>query len=284
MKTVKSNKLACAAIVAALAIWAANAQAFPKLNFSLVAVQQDLDVSEKSSNFFVSTLKTSKITNKEILQFLATALNTNWPAGAQLVQGVDMLVVDKTGTNILFDVGRGVNIGDTNVVFFTMDSDHPVGKSKLEAEGDLIVFTNEFGPGVGIGTNGGSLKAGGNNLRKVFFHLFYEQDGITNTDFYFDGLDEIEYRSDRVTFAATTSGYRITGYDNASGKAPVTGDGTFNLEWTVIKGKVTSLSKQSGVIIPIPPQPPIFPPATNPPLEVVFSPLTNRQPPILLEP
>ena len=55
----KSNKLAFAAIVVVLALWASNAKAppivnrFEKLNFSLIAVQQEIDNSETSSATFL---------------------------------------------------------------------------------------------------------------------------------------------------------------------------------------------------------------------------------------
>ena len=291
MKNQQWNKLAFAVIVTAFAICASIAQAqvrqpFPKLNFSLSAAQQGLDESERSSNVFVSTIKTSKITNKDILKFLASALNTNWPAGAHLARAGGIVVVDKTGTNIVFDVSTGINVGDTNVVFFTLDSDRTVVRSRLEGKGDVITFTNEFGPEVGIGGNGGSIRVRGSNFGKIFFHLFYERDGVTNTDLYFDGLNAVEFLSNRVI---TTN--RNTGFGVTSEQAPVTGDGLFNLEWTVIRGRVTSSWKEHGVIprpflSPLTNRPPIvaFPPATNrPPILVfppirVFPPITNSPP------
>ena len=288
----KLNGRASAVIVAVLAFWAINAKAqvlqkLPTLNFSLIAAQQGLDVSETSSNVFVSTIKTVKITNQDILKFLAMALNTNWPAGAQLARfATDIFVVDKTGTNLVFDVSTGINAGDTNVVFFSTDSDRAVVRSELEAKGELIVFTNEFGPEVGISNNSGSIKVGGGNFGKIFFHLFYERDGVTNTDLYFDGLNAIEFHSNRVL-----ASNKITGYGITSEQAPVTGDGTLNLEWTVIKGKVTSSWKEHGGIA-VPSRPPIMnpppipfpPPSTNRPPPSIFSPRTNPPPPVLLEP
>src|SRR5208282_501606 len=178
----KMHKLASAVIIATLALWVSYAQAqalqpFPKLNFNLIAAQQELDVSETSSNVFVSTIKTFRITNKDLLDFLATALHTNWPAGAHLARAVGIIVVDKAGTNIVYDVNTGMNDGDTNVVFFTMDSDRTVVRSEVEAKGELIAVTNEFGPGVGFRGDSGSISVQGSNFGKIFFHLFYEQDG-----------------------------------------------------------------------------------------------------------
>jgi hypothetical protein len=285
MKNQQWSKLAFTVIVTAFAIWASIAQAqvrqpFPKLNFSLSAAQQGLDVSERSSNITISTIKTSKITNKDILKFLATALNTNWPAGAQLARAGGIIVIlDRTGTNIVFNVSTGINVGDTNVVFFTTDSDRTVVRSELECKGGLVALTNG-GPGLGFRGNSGSLRYGGSNFGKIFFHLFYELDGVTNTDLYFDGLNTIEFLSNQVIATNKTTLYDVT-----NEQAPVTGDGLFNLEWTVIKGRVTSSWKEHGVFPrpPLPPltnQPPIlgFPPITNRPPIRVFPPITNSLP------
>ena len=238
----KSNKLTFAAIVTAFALWASNAQAqllnrFETLNFSLVAMQQEIDDSGPSGpygNVLLPNIETSKITSKDLLKYLATALNTNWPAGAQLALGEievpsgqgygpafiqDIFVVDKTGTNPVFDVSTGINVGDTNVVYFSFDSDGTVVSSKSVTK-ELLRITagTEFG--------------------KIFFHLFDEQNGITNTDLYFEGLNTIKFHSN---MASTTN--KIAEHGTTSEQAPVTGDGTFNDEWTVVKGKVTGSEK-----------------------------------------
>ena len=238
----KSIKPAFVAVAVVLAFWASNAQAqvlgrFEKLNFSLVAMQQEIDDSGPYGpygNVLLPTIETSKITSKDLLNYLATALNTNWPAGAQLALGEieapsglgygpafiqDIFVVDKTGTNPVFDVSTGINVGDTNVVYFSYDSDRSVVSSKSVTKELLRVTAGtEFG--------------------KIFFHLFDEQYGITNTDLYFDGLNTIKFHSN---MASTTN--TIAEHGTASEQAPVTGDGTFNDEWTVVKGKVTGSEK-----------------------------------------
>jgi hypothetical protein len=293
----KSNKLAFAVIVAALTLQASNAKAlilgrFEKLNFSLIAAQQELENSETSSNVFVSTIKTSKITNKDLLSFLATTLNTNWPDGAQLALGEvevtvegtnglgyahaairDIFVVDKTGTNPVFDVSTGINVGDTNIVYFSMDSDPAVFRSKVEVKGKLIAFTitNEIGSGIGIdGGSSGTTSDSGSNFGKIFFHLFEEQNGITNTDLCFEGLNAIEFHSNTVY---TTN--KITEYEIRSEQAPVTGDGTFNDEWTVVKGKVTGSMEWKENLIPFPGLP-IIP--TNWPPPILFTNIPIRLP------
>ena len=270
----KSNQPAFTAIAVVLALWASNAHAqvlgqFEKLNFSLVAMQQEIDDSGSPGpygNVLLPNIETSKITSKDLLNYLATALNTNWPAGAQLalistvVPGEgnafpkfvrDIFVVDKTGTNLVFDVSMGVNIGDTNVVYFSYDSDATVFSSK-SASLEKINKTLRFTAGTDFG--------------KIFFHLFDEQNGITNTDLYFDGLNATEFHSNTIL---TTN--KLTMHETTSERAPVTGDGTFNDEWTVVKGKVTGSMKWNGFQIRL------FPNPLPPPIL-----LTNWPPPILL--
>jgi hypothetical protein len=301
----KLNKLAFAAIVAVLALWASNGKATPeiayqfeKLNFSLTALQPEINIPETPyGNDDAAAIKTSKITNKDLLRFLATAFDTNWPAGAQLALDNlrrDIFVVDKTGTNPVFNVSTGINIGDTNVVYFSFDSDRTVVSSQsvsLEMTKELLRV------------------AAGTDFGKIFFHLFNEQNGIINTDLYFDGLNTIKFHS--ITILITN---KITGYGTTSEEAPVTGDGTFNDEWTVVKGKVTGSEKWELYGIAGPSIPPtnrpspiintnIIPPFTNwlPPIRRFtnifritnvpppvsppgFHPTTNPPPPIILNP
>jgi len=280
----KSNKLASAAIVAALTLWASNAKATPelpfrfeKLNFSLIALQQELGESEPYGNGVLPNIETSKITSKDLLKYLATAFNTNWPAGAQLAlskmgapSGLaydpipigDIFVVDKTGTNPVFDVSTGINVGDTNIVYFDFDSDAVVFSFILE--------THNEGPSSSAETQFG----------KIFFHLFNEQNGVTNADLYFDGLNATKSRSTRVI---TTN--KTILHQTINEEAPVAGDGTFNNEWTVVKGKVTGSAKQelvSLILTNLPPPirtnwPPII--ITNRiPFTNIFI-ITNRPPP-----
>jgi hypothetical protein len=242
----KSNKPAFVAIAVLLVLWASNAQAqvlgqFEKLDFSLIAMQQELGDSGPYGSVVLPNIETSKITSKDLLKYLATALNTNWPAGAQLALGEagvssgpgygplsiiwDIFVVDKTGTNPVFDVSTGINVGDTNVVYFSYDSDGTVASIKVK--GASLAKTKEI---VRVSAE--------TEFGMVFFHLFDEQNGITNTDLYFEGLNTIKFHSN---MASTTN--KITEQGTTSEQAPVTGDGTFNDEWTVVKGKVTGSEK-----------------------------------------
>jgi hypothetical protein len=247
----KPNKLVFAAIVAALTLWASNTKAQPaqpigpefeqytKLNFSLIAEQQAILIP----GVLEGDIKTSKITNKGLLNYMATALNTNWPAGAQLAMvGIgDIFVVDKTGTNPIFNLTMGIyDVLDTNVVYFSVDYDATLfylDKSvSLEKANEL--------------TRSGTVTRFG----KIFFHLFNEQNGVTNTDLYFDGLNTTKSHS---TTVITTKKNIL--HQTINEEAPVTGDGTFNDEWTVVKGKVTGSAKQERVpLILTNPPPPII--------------------------
>src|ERR1039457_6002854 len=95
----------------------------------------------------------------------------------------DIFVVDKTGTNPVFDVSTGINVGDTNVVYFGFDSDVTVFSAK-----NVSFERNEERLNSGTETGFG----------KIFFHLFNEQNGITNTDLYFDGHSTSESHSSSI--------------------------------------------------------------------------------------
>jgi hypothetical protein len=265
----KLNKLASVAIVAALALWSSNAKTAPvgyrfeTLNFSLTAAQQGqgFEYSETSSNVFVPTIKTLRITTKDLLSLLATAFDTNWPAGAQLAlddYSREIFVVDETGTNPVFSVSTGINVGDTNVVYFGFDSDTPVFTSKawlVEKNSKLYHLTE------------------GTHFERIFFHLFDERNGITNIDLNFDGLDVAE---------TTTSIYSTTNTTpvsfTISEAALVAGDGIFNTGvWTVVKGKVTGSAKWNGNL-PLPIPAPIQLPTNLPPIIFPTNPLPIQLP------
>jgi hypothetical protein len=224
----KMIKLASAAIVAMFALWAANAKALPatyqfeRLNFILVAEQQGLVNVQTSPGVYVSTLKPLKVTTKDLLKFLATACNTNWPAGSQLAVdnlSQDIFIVDKNGKNPVFNVSAGINVGGTNVAYLSFGANPTVFTGRTASnKTDTYRRQTHYG--------------------KVFLHLFSEQNGITNTDLYLDGLDAADTNEHTVNATITVTG---------SESAWVTGDGTFNNTWVVIKGRVTGFGKWSGL-------------------------------------
>jgi hypothetical protein len=229
----KLNTLIFTTVAVALTLPTSNAKAVPaifqfeKLNFTLTATQQKLDNSETSPNVFVSTVQTFKIGNKDLLSFLAMAFNTNWPAGAQLAMEInsgDMFVVDETGTNWIADVSNAGQ-GETNFGYFTVGSNSTVFSGKAENK-----------------QNGGSQTQ--TSSGKIFFHLYYQQDGIITTDLYFDGLGVSNFSKKIVNTTET-----MTRRDSI----PVTGDGTFNMGiWTVVNGGVTGSGKWVGPLVNFP--------------------------------
>lgn len=126
----KPTKLGALALTAALALGAYSAKAgivlttsyYSKLNVSLTITTNCVNVWNGNVEKF--TTKTVKIGNKELLTLFAHWASTTWPAGAQLVVGwdwdSDVLVVDKTGTNVLYDT-----IGDYNGAYTHFFYLHP---------------------------------------------------------------------------------------------------------------------------------------------------------------
>ncbi|MGD0745593.1 MAG: hypothetical protein ABSA45_10595 [Verrucomicrobiota bacterium] len=222
----KLSKLPFMAIVTVLTMWTSFATSepalsqFEKLSFCLTAGQQGPTLP----NALVSTISASRINNRELLSFLATALNTNWPNGAQLAldkNTKDIVVVDKSGTSLVFDVSVGINNGGTNVVFFSFISNPTI-----------------FASGKWRSARTGGLKSQ-THFGMIFFHLFAEDNGMTNTDLTFDGLNTSEWNIEEkqdIPFPPITI---IIGRDVAT----VAGDGIFNGIWTVVEGNVTGSGK-----------------------------------------
>jgi hypothetical protein len=131
----KLTKLACAALLGMVALGGQAAVGqeiggivgtttdYMKLNFTLSLSSQQ--PSHTTGNKTTYQFNTVKLTNKDILNQLAILAQTTWPAGAQLeydftgsyegavskVGGSDgqLIVADKTGTNVLFYAGDGVD-------------------------------------------------------------------------------------------------------------------------------------------------------------------------------
>ena len=125
----------------------------------------------------------------------------------------------------------------------------------------------------------------GTRYGMVFFHLFIEQDGVTNTDLSFAGLDVVDNHSHFVQF---TNPVPTFANDSSQMKEtiPVTGDGVFDENWSVVEGTVTSHQEikgnpPRGSPIPMPPSPPPLPPPGILPPLTVFTNITVL-PPIVL--
>jgi hypothetical protein len=118
----KPIKLGSLAVAAALTLGAFGVKAAPptttdylKLSFAMTVQQQALYDTNRNGDgkTYIWTTKTTKIGNKELLKMLAEMFEeTNWPAGAQLEYDFNsrqVVVADKTGTNVLFYCGDGVD-------------------------------------------------------------------------------------------------------------------------------------------------------------------------------
>lgn len=185
------------------------------LNFNLVASQQQTVNMKKGANVVVSTVNTFKITSKSLLNFLATACNTNWPAGAHLALSPfddSIHIVDKTGTNSLFRASDGIDQGGTNVAFLRVQF------------GDFVFTDRQM-------TNRNTTTDSQTHYQKVWFQLFSEQNGVTNTDLSFDGLD---------TFTSKANIVKSHAIYNQGDDISVTGDGPFqDGTWTIVTGDVS---------------------------------------------
>lgn len=133
----KLTKLACVALSAALVFGVKSAAAgqdfagvttdYMKLQFNLTLASQNPDINNGKA--IIWGYSKVKLTNKDILQMLADSIGTVWPAGAQLEFIFDgyrnegehydqqLVVADRTGTNILYFAGDGENYFLTETYF-----------------------------------------------------------------------------------------------------------------------------------------------------------------------
>jgi hypothetical protein len=243
------NQLAILNGIIAVALWVSPAKAalrtyFEPINFKLTVAQQQIETHTNAYPTF--TINSAKLTNKGLLSLLASAFDTNWPAGANLALdrfGGNLYVVDATGTNPVFNTSQGISIDDTNVAFFRCEFDRPVTKSHV-----LIKARPE-------GASEHSVD--GTRYGMVFFHLFIEQDGVTNTDLSFAGLDVDDFHSHFIQFSNTIPAFTNSFYGTKE-TIPVTGDGVFDETWSVVEGTVTGQLELKGIPpfgVPAPPSP-----------------------------
>ncbi len=227
----KLNKLAAMAVVSIFALGIAKAGGianfeFEKLDFTLTAMQQDQDQVQTSPNVLTSTISTFRINSKNILDLMATALGTTWPTGARLAldnNSMDIFVVDKTGSNALYNATLGFNQGGSNVLFFTLSTDDQVFRGKqVSSTSSLHISETDFG--------------------KATFHLFIVSNSITTTDLSLDGVD-----TSNSTFNENNNGNSLSTHDNE----PLSGDGVYgDGTWTVVKGMVVGSGKWKNIPVP----------------------------------
>jgi hypothetical protein len=251
------NQLAILNGIVAVALWlspvrAAAAYFLEPLNFKLTVAQQQ--IVTHTNNYPTFTINSAKLTNKGLLSLLASAFDTNWPTGANLALdrwSGNIYVVDATGTNPVFNASQGISLDDTNVAFFRCEFDRPV------TENHQLVKARPGGAS--------EHSADGTRYGMVFFYLFIEQDGVTNTDLSFAGLDAADYHSHFIQFSNAVPTFTNSFYGTQE-TIPVMGDGVFDETWSVVEGTVTSQLVLKGVPpfgAPIPPFP-MPPPLRSP--------------------
>lgn len=131
MRSVKTITLACAAAIGVFCAAGANAQSIigtvtnsEQLTISLTV---STNVETENKNFHVQfAVRSQRLQTKDIMNLLAGPdfANTTWPKNARLVVGLDqewnndVLVVDGTGTNVLFDASTGDGNAYLTINFF----------------------------------------------------------------------------------------------------------------------------------------------------------------------
>jgi hypothetical protein len=230
----KLTKLALAGGVVALAAWTLNAQIIPggyyrfeKINFSLVVQQQDL-VHASTNSGFVWTVKTMKMGNKDILNYMAEAFHTEWPKGAQLALLTDtrdfyplhheLYVLDKDGQP-LWSGNMGYYLNETNAAYLRVDCGFALKAGKDEYKWPVENYRVT-------------------NSRILTFQFFRTEDADPSvfTDLEIQGLD-----TDKRLFYLDNSKY--TAIRALSESAYVSGAGMMNGTWTIISGWVTIAGK-----------------------------------------
>jgi hypothetical protein len=249
----------------AASLWSPNAKA-ELLNFNLTFTQQGSNIVNESSNVFESTLNNYRVNNKDLLKLLATTFGTNWPDGASLAGvGPDLFVVDATGTNPVFNLSSGINVGDTNVTYFRFLFDEPVTRSR----------------GKILPQSAGNLKRNteGTDFGMVFFYLLNEQDGTNQTDLSFAGLRAGDFNSSMLESNTPSGTVPFHLHLISNNRESVAGDGTLDGIWTVVTGQVSSSSEFTGSF---PPPPPFLPPPLPPIIFTNFPPprIINTNPPL----
>lgn len=175
----KQTRLASLALVAALALGtcAAKAAIGTTTNYSKLSVS--LTITTNSSEIVSGThwkdpIHSGKAGNKQLLDLFAhwvEADRTTEPwLSAQLVVGwdlpwdYDVLVVDKTGTNVLFDASTGVG-----GAYFYID------------------FWDEYGVGADYGIDADPGYYAGTDTGTAYFELYDDNYYLPYTDLYSDG-------------------------------------------------------------------------------------------------
>jgi hypothetical protein len=192
----KLKKITSMAMMAALALGAFSAKAsvgtvtnYDKLSISIEVTTNGN--STTSGNVTKYPVHTAKYNTKDLLALFASAhwANTTFPAGAQIVVGWDtewdgdVLVVDKTGTNVLYDASDESASASDDAYF----------EVYTEYDGDYTETYNDNAPGF-------------ESWDETYAYYVVLYDGLANTDLwseYSTGTQKFEQKWD-ASFDYTT--------------------------------------------------------------------------------
>jgi hypothetical protein len=236
MKLIKSLIVA-GSVAVTLGALQANAQSFPSLPFSTGSTNQfetlNINLTAKiqslyntnstgNTNISVSTLKTEKITTAAVLNALASAYNTNFPAGSKLALDLlsgDVFVVDKTGQNPIVDVSVGID-NDTNYVNVTFS---PQDISDQDWAGYYVVVAdkqNQKGPVLNSQTTLATVTC----VVDVWTRDQYVYLVVSGND---TSVFKATAKAATESDAVTVSGFGYIGNSDASVEGQVTGAGSW---------------------------------------------------------
>jgi hypothetical protein len=98
---------------------------------------------------YISTINKMKVNNKEFLNLLAEMFGTTWPDGAQLRYDIgfaQLVVTDKTGTNVLFYCEDGVD-NPGRLAYVTLswyNQPGPISGKLVEGVPGSVKFTSNY--------------------------------------------------------------------------------------------------------------------------------------------
>lgn len=232
----KLTKFAFTAVLMALTVWTSGAQIIPgdlskleKINFSLTLKQQIQPPINPASTTW--TVKTVRMGNKELLNYLAAAFHTNWPDGAQLAVWRDprdydpyrdsreIYIVDKAG-NPLWNCSWGYYLNETNYAYFNISCSWSTKVGNYVNQWPLQIYNVT-------------------HSQIITFHLYrIDDDWSYYTDLSLQGPDTEKYSQKTVEYTTTTT---------RKEHADLYGVGPINAASSIVSGHVSIAGKRVDV-------------------------------------
>ena len=200
-----------------------------KLNVSAIVITNSAEV-DSAGGKWVDPIGKAKFGNKQLLALFGKWADKTWPAGAQLVIGwdvdYDVLVVDKTGTNILFDASTGITVEDVNEAYFYVD----------------FWYEDGYGAGHDGGVDADPGYYAGTDWGTAYFELY--------DDYYLPYTDLSGIGGNTQTWKQSwnASDVYTTWSDSKSAVFPFSGDNYFLDQGTdvTVSGKISASGKGTG--------------------------------------